>query len=124
MGQYEYVDAERSILKKEGNKLECAFKQLAQGKYPSQKEETPNRNLSNPFDYKSDCNNKLDDYDEISRGMPEKVFEDMKKPMYSQAMAPPLNDFHNILGVESVRQKVYLDDKWRKVTKTEHIGES
>lgn len=115
MGQYQYVEPERCIIKKQESKLETAFKQLAQGKYPTPKEEAQGRDMVN------DCDIKTEKFYEKPYDYTEKVFDDVEKPIYPQAIAPSLNDFHNILGVESVRQKVYLDDKWRKVTKTEHI---
>ena len=87
-------------------KLEAAFKQLSQGKYPSLIEKRKK---------------KIEEFDEITRDFPEKAFDDVKSSKAPAESGPPLSNFPNIAAVESVRQKTYLDELWRKITKTEHV---
>ena len=88
------------------DKLEAAFKQLIQGKYPSLAEKRMK---------------KVEEFEEITRDLPEKVFESIKCPKSNDPLNICLENFNKIRYVESFRQKEYLDDLWRKITKTEHI---
>lgn len=87
-------------------KLEAAFKQLIQGKYPSLAEKRTK---------------KVEEFEELTSGLPEKAFDAVKCAKSNDTVNICLENFNKIRGVESFRQKVYLDDLWRKITKTEHI---
>lgn len=87
-------------------KLEAAFKQLIQGKYPSLAEKRTK---------------KVEEFEELTSGLPERAFDDVKCAKSNDTVNICLENFNKIRGVESFRQKVYLDDLWRKITKTEHI---
>ena len=83
--------------------LEDAFNQLIKGEYPSWKSKRQ----------------KKEDYRDLFE---EKLIQDplLEKSCPNTAKFE-LKDINKIRGVESFRQKVYVDDSWRKITKSEHI---
>ena len=87
--------------------LEKAFQQLIQGKYPT-----------------LDISNKgvqPKEFEEIAKDFPERTFDDHKSSKRKSAASIIASNTDKIHCVESSRQKVYLDEQWRKITKTEQV---
>ncbi|CAI2374503.1 unnamed protein product [Moneuplotes crassus] len=104
--------------RKDNRDSEYAFSQLIQGRYPEMQKKRVQKDEEK--DSESDCpkeENPKDSKEEIKE--PDDTNMDSngitKGPETADPDIPPKGK------VENFRQKVYLDKKWRKVTKSEHI---
>ena len=96
-----FVEENKDVL--EENVLEDAFNQLIKGKYPSWKA-------------------KREKHEGKNEKLHENTFDDVKSSKLTiDTSKSEVHRSNNVRNVESFRQKIYLDDSWRKITKSEHI---